>query len=72
MISEIITFIYDIKISPIMITQPTIETKLFDWNLAFNSISNKQTEEARILKGLVNGLKNKIIGDGMVTIPGIA
>ncbi len=55
-----------------MITQPTTETKLADWNLAFNSISNKQTEEAQILKGLVNGLKNKIIGEGMVTIPGLA
>ncbi len=72
MISNIITFIYDIMIAFNMITQPTIETKLADWNLAFNSISNKQTEEARILKGLVNGLKNKIIGEGMVTIPGIA
>ena len=55
-----------------MITQPTIETKLADWTLAFNSISNKQSEEAQILKGLVNGLKNKIVGEGMVIIPGVA
>ena len=40
-----------------MITQPTIETKLADWITAFNSISNKQSEEAQILKGLVNDLK---------------
>ncbi len=55
-----------------MITQPTTETKLADWTLAFNSISNKQTEEAQILKGLVNGLKNRIIGEGMKIIPGVA
>jgi len=53
-----------------MITQPTIETKLADWMTVFNSISNKQSEEAQILKGLVNGLKNRIIGEGMITIPG--
>ncbi len=55
-----------------MITQPTVETKLADWTLAFNSISNKQSEEAQILKGLVKDLKNKIIGEGMVVIPGVA
>ena len=55
-----------------MITQPTTETKLADWTLAFNSISDKQTEEAQILRGLVNGLKNKIIGEGMIIIPGVA
>ena len=54
-----------------MITQPSIETKLADWTAAFNSISNKQSEEAQILKGLVNGLKNRIIREGMVTIPGV-
>ena len=59
-------------ISSYMITQPTLKTKLADWTLAFNSISNKQSEEAQILKGLVNGLKNKIIGEGMVVIPGVA
>jgi hypothetical protein len=72
MISIIITFIYDIKISLNMITQPIITTKLADWTTAFNSISNKQSEQAQILNGLVNGLKNKIIGEGMVTIPGVA
>ena len=55
-----------------MITQPTVETKLADWTLAFNSISNKQSEESQNLKGLINGLKNKIIGEGMVVIPGVA
>ena len=59
-------------ISLYMITQPTVETKLADWTLAFNSISNKQSEEAQILKGLVKDLKNKIIGEGMVVIPGVA
>ncbi len=54
-----------------MITQPTIETKLADWTAAFNSISNKQSEEAQILKGLVNGLKNGIIRERMITIPGV-
>ena len=44
-----------------MITQPTTETKLADWTAAFNSISNKQSEEAKTLNGLVNGLKNRII-----------
>jgi hypothetical protein len=55
-----------------MITQPTLKTKLADWTLAFNSISNKQSEEAQILKGLVKDLKNKIIGEGMAVIPGVA
>ena len=59
-------------ISLYMITQPAVETKLADWTLAFNSISNKQSEEAQILKGLVKDLKNKIIGEGMVVIPGVA
>lgn len=59
-------------ISSYMITQPTLETKLADWTLAFNSISNKQSEEAQILKGLVKDLKNKIIGEGMAVIPGVA
>ena len=54
-----------------MITQPSIETKLADWTAAFNSISNKHSEEAQILNGLVNGLKNRIIREGMVTIPGV-
>jgi Ser/Thr protein kinase RdoA (MazF antagonist) len=72
MISILITFIYDIMISLNMKTQPTPETKLADWILAFNSISNRQTEEAQILRGLVNGLKNRIIGEGMIIIPGVA
>lgn len=55
-----------------MKTQPTFETKLVDWTLAFNSISNKQSEEAQILRGLVNGLKSKVIGEGMATILGVA
>jgi hypothetical protein len=59
-------------ISLYMITQPTTETKLADWITAFNSISNKQSEEAQILKGLVNGLKNGIIREGMAIIPGVA
>ena len=54
-----------------MITQPTTETKLADWITAFNSISNKQSEEAQILRGLVNSLKNKLFGEGMVSIPGV-
>ncbi len=59
-------------ISSYMITQPTVETKLADWTLAFNSISNKQSEEAQILRGLVNSLKNKIVREGMAIIPGVA
>ena len=59
-------------ISLYMITQPTTETKLADWITAFNSISNKQSEEAQILKDLVNGLKNGIIREGMAVIPGVA
>ena len=55
-----------------MKTQPTIETKLADWITAFNSISNKQSEEAQILKDLVNGLKNGFIREGMKSIPGVA
>jgi len=59
-------------ISLCMITQPTIETKLADWNSAFNSISNKQSKDAQILKGLINGLKNETIREGMKSIPGVA
>lgn len=59
-------------ISLYMITQPAVETKLADWTLAFNSISNKQSEEAQILRGLINSLKNKIVGEGMAIIPGVA
>lgn len=59
-------------ISLYMKTQPTIETKIADWTSAFNSISNKQSEEAQILRGLVNGLKNKIKVEGMTVIPGVA
>ena len=40
----------------------TIETKYADWNSAFNSIPNKQSEEAQILKGLITGLRTKMIG----------
>ena len=55
-----------------MKTQPTMETKLADWESAFNSISNKQSKEAEILDGLASGLKNKIMIEGMRVIPGIA
>ena len=55
-----------------MKTQPPMETKLADWTAAFNSISSKQSKEAQILQGLVNGLKNQIIREGMVTISGVA
>ena len=53
-----------------MQTQPTIEKKLADWITAFNSVSNKQSQEAQILKELANNLRQKIHGDGMVIIPG--
>jgi hypothetical protein len=72
MISLITRFIYDIMISLTMITQPTIETKLADWTTAFYSISNKQSEEAQILRGLLIGLNNEIIRKGMIVIPGAA
>ncbi|MGD2106101.1 MAG: hypothetical protein PVH93_00685 [Nitrosopumilaceae archaeon] len=55
-----------------MKTQTMIETKKADWIAAFNSISNKQSEEAQILKGLINGLKNKIFGEGIVIVPEVA
>jgi len=72
MISLITRFIYDIMISLCMKTQTMIETKKADWIEAFNSISNKQSEEAQILKGLINGLKNKIFGEGIVIVPEVA
>ena len=53
-----------------MKTQPTIEKKLADWMSAFYSMSNKQSQEAQILKELANNLRQKIHGDGMVVIPG--
>ena len=59
-------------ISFCMTTQPTIETKLADWVSAFYSISNKQSEDAQILKGLINGLKKETIREGMGSIPGVA
>lgn len=45
-----------------MKTQTTIENKFADWNLAFNSMSNKQSEEAQILSGLITGLRTKMVG----------
>lgn len=32
---------------------PTVDKKLADWVSAFNSIPNKQTQEAHILKSLI-------------------
>jgi len=52
-----------------MQTQPTIEKKLADWITAFNSVSNKQSQEAQILKYLALGLKGKIAKEGMVVLP---
>lgn len=40
----------------------TIEKKYADWDLAFNSMSNKQSEEAQILSGLIDSLRAKRIG----------
>ena len=45
-----------------MKTQTTIEQKFAGWNLAFNSMSNKQSHEAKILSGLMDGLRTKMIG----------
>lgn len=56
-------------ISLCMKTQSMIETKIADWIAAFNSISNKQSEEAQVLEGLINGLKNKIVRERIVLIP---
>jgi len=55
-----------------MKTQPTVERKIADWMKAFNSISNKQSQEAKILRDLTLGLKEKIAKDGMIVIPGMA
>ena len=55
-----------------MKTQPTLETKFADWNAAFNSISNRQSDESQILDGLITGLQRKMIREGMVAIPGVA
>ncbi len=45
-----------------MKTQTTIEKKFADWNLAFNSMSNKQSDEAQKLGGLIAGLRTKLVG----------
>jgi len=55
-----------------MQTQPTVERKIADWMTAFNSISNKQSQEAKILRDLTLGLKEKMARDGMTIIPGMA
>jgi len=55
-----------------MQTQPTVERKMADWMTAFNSISNKQSEEAEILRGLTVSLKEKMAREGMIVIPGTA
>ncbi len=59
-------------ISSFMKTQPTLQTKLADWTEAFNSMSDKQTNEAQILQGLVSDLKRKIMLEGITVIPGVA
>ncbi|MFB5611031.1 MAG: hypothetical protein ACE5R3_07740 [Nitrosopumilaceae archaeon] len=45
--------------------QPTLEKKLADWESAFNSRNDLQNDQA--LKGLIDGLKTKI-----VVSPGVA
>ena len=55
-----------------MKTQPTIQTNLADWNTAFNSISNKQSDQGQILAGLITGLKAKVSSQGMQVVPGVA
>ena len=40
-----------------MKTYPTIEKKIADWTLAFNSVKNQQGKQ--ILKDLINGLNEK-------------
>ena len=55
-----------------MQTQPTVERKIADWMTAFNSISNKQSQEAKILRDLTTGLKEKMEREGMIVIPGMA
>ncbi len=72
MISLFNKLIYDIMISSFMKTQPTLQTKLADWTEAFNSMSDKQTNEAQILQGLVSDLKRKIMLEGITVIPGVA
>jgi len=37
---------------------PTIEKKLADWTMAFNSIPDKQNQEAQILKDLIIKLQH--------------
>ena len=59
-------------ISLYMITQPTIETKLADWTTAFYSISNKQSKQAKVLRGLIESLSDELVNRGMVIIPGVA
>ena len=59
-------------ISFCMKTHPTIQTKIADWNAAFNSISDRQSDEAQILDDLITGLQRKMIREGMVAIPGVA
>ena len=41
-----------------MKTYPTVEKKLADWTLAFNSMENQQGKQ--ILNDLINGLNEKI------------
>ena len=55
-----------------MKTQTRLEKKLADWTEAFYSIPNQQSQEAKILKELASGLKNKIKQDGITIIPGVA
>ena len=43
----------------IMKTYPTMEKKLSDWKLAFNSIGN-QEREGQILNGLIVSLEKKL------------
>ena len=52
--------------------QPTVEKKMADWITAFNSISDKQSQDAKILRDLTLGLKEKTERDGMIVIPGMA
>ena len=52
-----------------METKPTVYSKLADWITAFNSISDQQPKEARILGELISSLQKKMMSERIAVIP---
>ena len=70
MVPKILTFISWYHGTIYMQKQPIVDKKLADWVSVFNSIPDKQTPEAQILKGLILRYQANPIKMEVLTIAG--